>query len=200
MITNSKSALQSTISRCNINPLRYFSYHPYHFTARQIIANRIEIASKLDRTPAIFTSSSHQKRLCHAVKCYRNFNPHLHFSWTEISSTTMAIGYTLRGQKIFQPNEGPRRQFVVVTNTSSSDCRDTKPKMKKNARQFIPPKAAIKLTSRARIFCRELLENTSNPEIAGIMLRFQQSASGEPRMVFSFDFVKVGDLGKDNEG
>ena len=114
------------------------------------------------------TSASHQKTLCRAVKCYSNCNQQLSLFWSEISSTMMAISSTLLDQSHYHPNGGARRHFVVVTNTSSSDLSTksntgTKPKMKKAARQFIPPKAAI--------FCRELLENTSNPEIAGIRCR-----------------------------
>jgi hypothetical protein len=44
------------------------------------------------------------------------------------------------------------------------------------------------------------LENPSRPEIVGILLNYDQSGTGEPRMVFSFAFVTNEDLaGKFND-
>jgi len=201
-----------TISRCNRNPLSYFlNLHRVTSQCFNSDATSINPTTTTNNNcmSIIVTSSSPQKRLFHAVEYHTiNYSKKKSFFWNEISSAMMGNGSMLLGQSPNHPNEGRRRHFVVVTNTSSSDLStksktDTKPKMKKAARkprQFIPPKAAIQLTSRARTFCRELLENTSNPEIGGIMLRFQQSASGEPRMVFSFDFIMARDLGSDDEG
>jgi len=104
-------------------------------------------------------------------------------------------------------HQQPRRNFVVVTDVTSATDLNKPPtpkiKLKPRARKprvFVPPKAAVKLTPKARAYCRDLLDAAHNPEITGIMLRFQQSRSGEPRMVFAFEFVKVGGLGKDDEG
>ena len=70
-----------------------------------------------------------------------------------------------------------------------------KPEKKSN---FTPRKAAVKLTEQARTFFKALLEN--NPEKAGILLNYQQSSSGEPRMAFSFDFVTAENLNSMDEG
>ena len=71
---------------------------------------------------------------------------------------------------------------------------------------FVPRKAPVALTETARTFFKALLEtkqqddDDDDDDVAGILLNFQQSSSGEPRMVFSFDFVKKSELGPDDEG
>jgi hypothetical protein len=60
---------------------------------------------------------------------------------------------------------------------------------KKKLHEFVPRKAAVQLTERARLFFRSLLQNPPRENIVGIMLNYHQSQSGEPRMVFSFAFV-----------
>ena len=40
----------------------------------------------------------------------------------------------------------------------------------------------------------------SSSSVAGIMLKFQQSSTGEPRMVFLLDFVQMKDIGPNDEG
>ena len=69
---------------------------------------------------------------------------------------------------------------------------------RKKAKQFIPRKAAVTLTEQSRTFFRKLLEN--NPQMDGVILKHQQSSTGEPRMVFSFDFVKKEQLQPGDEG
>jgi len=72
-----------------------------------------------------------------------------------------------------------------------------------------PRKAAVNLTPTSRSFFKRLLSqklsNTSTSDsagknIAGIMLNYQQSLSGQPRMVFSFEFVHEDDLDENDEG
>jgi len=128
-----------------------------------------------------------------------------------ISSTNNGIWSTTIPSILLHHNSSPinsqqQRRTVVITKTSSDDLNKPptpkiklKPK-KRKPRVFVPPKAAVKLTPKARQYCLDLLDVVHNPEITGIMLRFQQSRSGEPRMVFMFEFVKVGKLGKDDEG
>jgi len=79
----------------------------------------------------------------------------------------------------------------------------------KKKKKFIPPKAILNLTPKARDLFRKLLANVvkkddSNIEendntIIGIMLKFKQSSSGEPRMVFQFNFVAKKDIGDEDE-
>jgi hypothetical protein len=67
-------------------------------------------------------------------------------------------------------------------------------KTKRKKRTFVPRKAAVQLTDKAREFFKLLLQKPPREEIIGIMLNFDQSKSGEPRMVFSFDFVTLNDI------
>ena len=61
-------------------------------------------------------------------------------------------------------------------------------------RTFVPRKAAVKLTEKARKFFKLLLENPPRKDVIGVVLNYQQPKSGEPRMVFSFDFVTANDI------
>lgn len=65
-------------------------------------------------------------------------------------------------------------------------------------KKFIPRKAAVTLTERARTFFKALLENS--PDKAGVILNYNQASSGQPRMVFSFGFVTKDQLTPDDEG
>lgn len=80
-------------------------------------------------------------------------------------------------------------------SSSSSQRRRPRRKLK-----FVPQKAAVALTPKARNFFRALLENTSDDQVVGIMLNYHQSSTGEPRMVFSFDFCKANQLTEMDEG
>lgn len=84
----------------------------------------------------------------------------------------------------------------------SSPFQDAPAKKKKRSpRTFVPRKAPVEMTETARKFFKALLETKSDDDsIAGIMLNYNQSSTGEPRMVFSFDFVKTADLDADDEG
>jgi hypothetical protein len=65
---------------------------------------------------------------------------------------------------------------------------------KRKRRSFVPRKAAVQLTEKARHFFKLLLESPPRKEVIGIMLNFDQSKSGEPRMVFSFSFVAADEI------
>jgi hypothetical protein len=73
------------------------------------------------------------------------------------------------------------------------------PKKKRTRKTIIPRKAAVQMTPKARKFFTLLLENPPADKI-GVMLHYDQSNTGEPRMVFSFDFCSAADLGPDDEG
>jgi hypothetical protein len=88
---------------------------------------------------------------------------------------------------------GPRHSSNIAGEHGSQ-----KRKVAKKKHNFIPRKAPIELTETSRLFFKQLLE--SRKDAAGILLNYHQSSTGEPRMVFSFDFVKPGELGPDDEG
>jgi hypothetical protein len=73
------------------------------------------------------------------------------------------------------------------------------PPRKRPRKQFVPRKAAVQITENARKFFLALLEHPPRPEICGIMLNYNQSSTGEPRMVFSFTFVTPNDITDDDE-
>jgi hypothetical protein len=50
-----------------------------------------------------------------------------------------------------------------------------------------------------RKFFKSLLEIAPTEDTIGIMLHYDQSKTGEPRMVFSFGFVTAAELGPDDE-
>jgi hypothetical protein len=63
---------------------------------------------------------------------------------------------------------------------------------KKRHHSFVPRKAAVALTETSRTMFQSLLDTArqSDPTIAGIQLNYDQSKTGEPRMVYTFDFVR----------
>jgi len=70
----------------------------------------------------------------------------------------------------------------------------------KRSHAFIPRKAPLLLTETARKFFKALLKGKEDDKnVIGIMLNYHQSSTGEPRMVFAFDFVRAGQLGKNDE-
>lgn len=66
-------------------------------------------------------------------------------------------------------------------------------------REFVPRKAAVKLTDKARKFFKLLLDDPPRKDVVGIMLNYGQPKSGEPRMVFSFDFVTADEIDGDQD-
>lgn len=91
-------------------------------------------------------------------------------------------------------------------STSSTISSTTSKKRKK----IIPKRAPVKLTPKARKFFKDLIdmktkskenENSNKNEnvIAGIILKYQQSNTGQPRMVFTFDYVAQNELSDRDE-
>jgi len=90
--------------------------------------------------------------------------------------------------------------FPTLQSSPFDMKRPSRVPKKRKKRLFIPRKAAVELTDKARNFFQLLLENPPRPDIIGIMLNYDQSKTGEPRMVFSFDFVTPDDITPDDEG
>jgi hypothetical protein len=66
-------------------------------------------------------------------------------------------------------------------------------------RKFIPVRAAVELSDRARAFFSKLLASPPRDGVVGVRLNYQQSQTGEPRMVFTFAFVTKEELDADDE-
>jgi hypothetical protein len=99
-----------------------------------------------------------------------------------------------------------RRTFVSsslpVLNLSPFDPKNVDVvgvSKRKSRRSFVPSKAAVQLTEKARKFFKLLLENPPRSGVIGIMLNYDQSQSGEPRMVFSFSFVTAEEIDPDQD-
>jgi hypothetical protein len=92
----------------------------------------------------------------------------------------------------FSTSAGGKKTSPFASAPSPSD--------RKVKHKFVPRKAAVAMTPEARNFFRALLDNSSNPDVMGILLNYHQSSSGEPRMVFSFDFCKAEQLSPMDEG
>jgi hypothetical protein len=87
----------------------------------------------------------------------------------------------------------------LVTMTKGSSNTNTNPKKKKKRKnRFVPRKAAVELTDKARTLFQKLLAN--HPSRDGILLNYNQSSTGEPRMVFSFSFVSKDEIDPQDEG
>jgi hypothetical protein len=80
--------------------------------------------------------------------------------------------------------DSSKKDMVQRTVFSGSGKKKIK---KSKAHSFVPLKAPVQMTETARKFFKALLE--TKPEAIGIMLKYHQSSTGEPRMVFSFDFA-----------
>eukprot|EP00934_Nitzschia_sp_Nitz4_P004281 Nitzschia sp. Nitz4//scaffold2_size372955//163014//163658//NITZ4_000415-RA/size372955-processed-gene-0.418-mRNA-1//1//CDS//3329546754//4271//frame0 len=93
---------------------------------------------------------------------------------------------------------GTKPSAPLVMRTYSHSSLASSPNFAKGKKKFVPRKAAVELTDKARNFFKALLEN--NPSKAGIMLDYHQSTSGQPRMVFSFKFVTKDDITSEDEG
>lgn len=103
---------------------------------------------------------------------------------------------------LFSTESSPFSSKSKKHSNSNSNTRKQRPSFR------IPKKAPVNLTPKARQFFKALLQNkiqnnandkNSAEEIVGILLQYQQSKTGEPRMVFTFDFVTQNQLGKKDE-
>jgi len=116
--------------------------------------------------------------------------------WTAVKHlSTTSTSPTLSGKSILQGECLPGNCVNQLRLLST---------LSKKGRIAIPRKAPIKFTSKARKFFKSLLEhkiksNGSDDAIVGIMLKYKQSQTGEPRMVYTFDFVKQNQITKRDE-
>ena len=100
---------------------------------------------------------------------------------------------------------GDNSDDVTATTTNAAQSPLSSPlanatlrKSPNKRKKFVPRKAAVELTEKARMLFKKLLEN--HPSRDGILLNYNQSSTGEPRMVFSFSFVNQDDLDEQDEG
>ena len=99
-------------------------------------------------------------------------------------------------------HEVPRSQSPASPFSSGVspvlDNNDNTASHGRTRQKFIPRKAAVALTEKARTLFKQLVEN--HPSKDNVLLNYTQSSTGEPRMVFSFSFVATEDLVQQDEG
>ena len=83
--------------------------------------------------------------------------------------------------------------------TLTSEAQNEGNKNPLQRRSLVSRKDPVEITDLGRNFFITVLKTTSRPDIAGVMLRYQQHSSGDPRMVFSFDLVTSEDIHKLDE-
>jgi hypothetical protein len=80
-----------------------------------------------------------------------------------------------------------RSKSIVSANggVSSSPTQEHK----RTKKVFIPIKAAVNVTSKAREYLKLLIANSPKERTKGIMINYEQGSDGSPRMVFTFNFL-----------
>jgi hypothetical protein len=97
---------------------------------------------------------------------------------------------------MFQKDDHATRSSPFATNSTTTT--KTNPHQRKKRSKFIPRKAAVQLSERSRSLFQKLL--ASQPDKDGILLNYHQSSTGEPRMVYTFQFITKDELVEEDEG
>ncbi len=117
------------------------------------------------------------------------------------ATTTTTSNQILRQQHFYSISTLPIPSLFSSPLPSFSSAPHLPSKRTKTS--FIPRKAPVKLTPKARQFFKALLQNKiesdDSKNVIGILLSYQHSQSGQLRMAFTFDFVTVDQLGRKDE-
>eukprot|EP00980_Cylindrotheca_fusiformis_P009963 scaffold2201_cov119-Cylindrotheca_fusiformis.AAC.8 len=117
----------------------------------------------------------------------------------QLVSTHPQNSFRSQSSSSFEPCNCLKREFQPPLKTEVRQfSKSAIPIKKKGRRKYVPRKAAVELTEKARNFFHKLLEK--NPNYTGVMLNYKQASSGQPRMVFSFDFITEDELSTNDEG
>jgi hypothetical protein len=165
-------------------------------------SNAIDVLRQPQRTTTmtktistISTNYYHQQRNGDNSHVYKNCYSTSTSSLKEESTTKVIVDHSSNDNTQVQSQQTP-----PLSSLSSSPFGNiTKNKSnRRKKKRIIPRKAAVELTEKARTLFQKLLDN--QPTKDGILLNYKQSATGEPRMVFSFSFVSKEDLDDQDEG
>jgi hypothetical protein len=102
-------------------------------------------------------------------------------SWSKVNSQQYFPSVPLGGTKL------SRSKSVVSANGDASSSPIQGNKRTKKA--FIPRKAAVNVTPKAREYLKLLIANSPKERTKGIMINYEQGSDGSPRMVFTFNFL-----------
>jgi hypothetical protein len=176
----------------------------------EILVKEIMTISKLLRQRQMFLSPS----AIMMAKSWGNQSSHRGITTMSNASTTKLIhdyNKTASCPRTLSCNSF--LQFNVempLTNMYFSTSSTTPSTTSKKRKKIIPKRAPVKLTPKARKFFKDLIDlkakskendNSIKTEnlIAGIILKYQQSNTGQPRMVFTFDYVAQNELSDRDE-
>ena len=146
----------------------------------------------------VSTNNYYQQRYSDISHAYKNYYSTSTSSLKEDSSSKEGVDHSSNDnntQQVVQSQTPPLSSLSSPSPFGNTTNNNSKRRKKK---RIIPRKAAVELTEKARIIFQKLLDNQPTKE--GILLNYTQSATGEPRMVFSFSFVSKEELDDQDEG
>ena len=147
----------------------------------------------------VSTNNYYQQRYSDISHAYKNYYSTSTSSLKEDSSSKEGVDHSSNDNNTQQVVQSQTPPLSSLTSSSSPFGNATKNNSKRRKKKrIIPRKAAVTLTEKARTIFQKLLDNQPTKE--GILLNYTQSATGEPRMVFSFSFVSKEELDDQDEG
>jgi len=106
---------------------------------------------------------------------------------------TSLLHHAIQQRATLATRTTPRLLSPPKVESESPFAKPSKATKKKHA--FVPRKAAVNLTDKARKFFKALLENPPRQDIVGVMLNYGPTKNvRELRMVFSFQFVTADEI------
>ena len=146
----------------------------------------------------VSTNNYYQQRYSDTSHAYKNYYSTSTSSLKE-DSTKEGVDHSSSNDNNTQQVQSQTPPLSSLTSSPSPFGNTTNNNSKRRKKKrIIPRKAAVELTEKARIIFQKLLDNQPTKE--GILLNYTQSATGEPRMVFSFSFVSKEELDDQDEG
>jgi hypothetical protein len=119
-----------------------------------------------------------------AIGTLESFSLHQYRHHTTTIANKNSTGTNAKDKK------GKKNPSVIATRTAGNHAVKDYYPSSPPPRAFIPRKAPLDLTPRAREFLKSILSKAPS-SVHGIMLRYQPSTlQGQMRMVFSFDFIQ----------
>lgn len=170
------------------------------FASRSINLNSIRKTSN-NGHPLLSTPSSKFRRPPKCNPCLAFLNNRADSQMTMSTLANVSFATTLKANNARHVLHKNKQHIRSVANKSITSKLKAPPR-----------KAAVNLTPSSRTFFKNILtqklanissddnDSDDKKKITGIMLNFQQSLTGQPRMVFTFEFVAQEDLDENDEG
>ena len=146
----------------------------------------------------VSTNNYYQQRYSDISHAYKNYYSTSTSSLKEDSSSKEGVDHSSNDNNTQQVVQSQTPPLSSLTSSSPFGNTTNNNSKRRKKKRIIPRKAAVELTEKARIIFQKLLDNQPTKE--GILLNYTQSATGEPRMVFSFSFVSKEELDEQDEG